>query len=74
MTRNNLCVRPDDTYVLFKTFLSPVYNKCVYLTAGCIRISARSLLNALILLKFIDNSDFLILHFGDMKLLLFLVV
>ena len=36
-----------------------------------VRISAESLLQTLILLKFIDISDFLMVYFRPMKLLLF---
>ena len=37
-----------------------------------VRISAGSLFQTLILLKFIDISDFFTLYFGSIKLLLFL--
>ena len=41
-SRNNLCVRPHDTYVLFRTFFSQINNKSFF-TAGVSTISRQML-------------------------------
>ena len=40
--RNNLCILPHDTYVLFRTFFSQVNNKRFSFTTGCPQITPGS--------------------------------